>query len=57
MPRNDLYHEKVCKALTESTWSYLSDEEAKAMLKGKYKGDGRRIDAYVIPDQRSVEWE
>jgi hypothetical protein len=52
-----MYHEKICKGLTVPTWDYLTDDEADAMLHGKYKGDGRRIDAYVVPDQKSVEWD
>ena len=44
------YEEKIAKAWTQPTFDYLSDSEAHALLNGRYRGDGRRVDQYVIDD-------
>jgi len=44
------YEEKIVKAWTVPTFDYLSDSEANALLNGRYRGDGRRVDQYVIDD-------
>lgn len=44
------YHEKIVRGLTQPTWDYLSDAEAHALLNGRYRGDGRRVDQYTLPE-------
>lgn len=53
--RVDVYYErKIVLGLLQPTWEYLSAEEAKAMLYGRPRKDGRRIDAYAPSEP--LEW-
>jgi hypothetical protein len=51
------YEEKVVRGLTQPTWDYLTPAEAHAVLNGRYRGDGRRIDQYVTDDPLGVDEE
>lgn len=51
------YHEKIAKGLTQPTWDYLSDSEANAVLNGRYRGDGRRVDQFVSGDPLLIDQE
>lgn len=44
------YEEKVVKGLKEPTWSWMTPAEANAVINGRYKGDGRRIDQWTIDE-------
>lgn len=44
------YHRKVVEAKVQPTWDWMSDAEAHALLNGRYRGDGRRIDQWVLPE-------
>ena len=41
------YHEKIAKGLTTPTWDWMTDAEGNAVINGRYRGDGRRIDQYI----------
>lgn len=49
------YHEKVAKGLTEPTWDWMSEAEAHALLNGRYRGDGRRLDQWIAGEPLGVE--
>ena len=49
------YHEKIVKGLTVPTWDWMTESEANAVLNGRYRGDGRRLDQYVTGDPLMVE--
>lgn len=51
------YHEKIARNLLQPADSYLSATELDACMKGRYKGDGRRTDNYVLPDPLDIELE
>jgi hypothetical protein len=52
----DAYYErKVVLGLIEPTWDWMSDAEANALLNGRYRGDGRRLDQWVSGDPIGVE--
>lgn len=51
------YEEKVVRGLLTPTWEYLSPAEAEAVLNGRYRGDGRRIDQYVVDDPLGLDQE
>lgn len=42
---------------TQPTWLYLSDSEANAVLNGRYRGDGRRVDQFVSSDPLLIDPE
>jgi hypothetical protein len=44
------YEEKVVKGYIEPTWDWMSEHEAHALINGRYRGDGRRIDQWVLPE-------
>jgi hypothetical protein len=45
----------VVLGLIEPTWDWMSDAEANALLNGRYRGDGRRLDQWVSGDPIGVE--
>lgn len=49
------YEEKIVKGLLEPTFAYLSPEEAEATVNGRYRGDGRRLDQYVVDDPLLID--
>jgi len=49
------YHEKIARGLLEPTWAYMSDAEIDATVNGRYRGDGRRLDQYIIDDPLGIE--
>jgi predicted FMN-binding regulatory protein PaiB len=51
------YEEKVSRGLTVPTWDYMTAAEAHAVLNGRYRGDGRRIDQYVNDDPLGINEE
>lgn len=59
LPKNPdrRYHEKVVRGLLQPSWDVLSDVEANALFHGRFRGDGRRLDAYVLPDEAVMDEE
>jgi hypothetical protein len=49
------YERKVVLGLVQPTWDWMTDEEAEILLNGRYRGDGRRLDAWVAGDPIGVE--
>jgi hypothetical protein len=49
------YEEKVVKFLTIPTWDWMTESEAHALLNGRYRGDGRRLDQWMSMDPLGVE--
>lgn len=49
------YHEKVAKGLLIPTWDWMTEPEAHALLNGRYRGDGRRLDQWIAGDPLNVE--
>jgi hypothetical protein len=44
----DAYYErKIALGLTTPTWDWMSESEAEAVINGRYRGDGRRLDQWV----------
>lgn len=48
------YERKIVLGLLQSTFDYMSDDEAEVLLSGRYRGDGRRLDAWITGE--AVEW-
>lgn len=44
------YHRKIVEGLLAPTWSYMDDHEVNAVMNGRRRSDGRRLDHYVLPD-------
>lgn len=44
------YEMKVMTLLIEPTWDWMTEAEAHAVIQGRYKGDGRRLDSWVSHD-------
>lgn len=44
------YEEKIVKGIATPTWDWMSDTEAHALLNGRQRGDGRRLDQYIAGD-------
>ena len=42
--------EKIVKCLKEPQFDWISDAEAHAIINGRYRGDGRRIDQWTVPE-------
>lgn len=49
------YHEKIVKGLKSPTWDWMSDSEAHAVVNGRYRGDGRRIDQWTLPEPMGID--
>lgn len=47
----DAYYErKIVEGTATPTWDWMSDTEAHALLNGRQRGDGRRLDQYISGD-------
>jgi len=51
------YEQKIMAGVCQPTWLYMSDSEAHALLNGRYRGDGRRIDQYVTAEPLLIDPE
>lgn len=51
------YEQKVVLGLVTPTWDWMSDTEAHALLNGRLRGDGRRIDQWVAGDPLLIDTE
>ena len=47
-PPDRYYHEKVVKLLVMPTLGWMTASEEKALLKPRYRGDGRRLDDWTF---------
>lgn len=56
-PVDPYYERKIVEGLLEPTWDWMDRHESHALLNGRYRGDGRRIDLWVTADPLSVELE
>jgi hypothetical protein len=44
------YHEKIVKGLAQPALTYLTPTEIHNLIGGKYHGDGRRLDRFVVEE-------
>lgn len=52
----DPYYEgKIMEGVIQPTWDYMTDVEAYALLNGRYRGDGRRLDQWISSDPIGFE--
>lgn len=51
------YHRKIDAGLLQPAATYLSDVEMRSCMNGRYRGDGRRTDVYVLPDPLNIDLE
>jgi hypothetical protein len=49
------YEEKVVRGLLEPTWDWMLESESHALLNGRFRGDGRRIDQWTVSDPLGIE--
>lgn len=49
------YEEKVVRGLIAPTWDWMSESEGAALLNGRYRGDGRRLDQWVTADPIGID--
>lgn len=56
-PPDRYWHEKVVKGLITPTVDWMKPSELHAILNGRYRGDGRRIDQYVVDDPLLIDEE
>jgi hypothetical protein len=52
---NRYYHEKVATGKITPGELVFTEHEIHAMLNGRYRGDGRRIDQYVLPEPLLID--
>lgn len=48
------YERKLVLGQTQPTWDYMTDTEAEAVINGRYRGDGRRLDLYVTDEPMGI---
>lgn len=51
------YHRKVVEGLVTPTLGWMGAGEERALLSGRRRGDGRRLDAWVVEDPIDPEEE
>lgn len=44
------YERKIVEGRIQPTFDYLTEAELHALLNGRTRGDGRRVDQYVVDD-------
>lgn len=49
------YHEKVVKGLIVPTLGVMTESEERALLQGRYRGDSRRLDSWVLMDAVPIQ--
>ena len=49
------YEEKIVRGLVTPTFAYLTPEQAEATVNGRYRGDGRCLDQYVVDDPLLID--
>lgn len=43
------------KGLLQPTFEYISASEAEAVVNGKYRGDGRRLDSWIAGEPMMID--
>lgn len=56
-PPDRYWHEKVVKGLITPTVDWMKPSELHAVINGRYRGDGRRVDQYVTGDPLLIDVE
>lgn len=51
------WHEKVVRGLITPTVEWMNNAELNAIINGRYRGDGRRIDQYITGDPLMIDTE
>jgi len=49
------WHEKLVKGLITPTSDWMTESELHAIINGRYRGDGRRIDQYITGDPLMID--
>lgn len=49
------YARKIVLGLVQPAATYMSPSELHAVVAGRYRGDGRRIDRYVLFDSLDID--
>lgn len=52
---DSFYERKLVLGLIQPTWAYMSDTEANAVLNGRYRGDGRRLDVWISDEPLGID--
>jgi hypothetical protein len=53
-PPDQFYERKVVEGRITPSWDSMSGPEMDAVLNGRYRGDGRRIDQYIVDDPMMI---
>lgn len=53
-PPDQFYERKVAEGRITPSWDSMSEPEMDAVLNGRYRGDGRRIDQYIVDDPMMI---
>lgn len=51
------WHQKVVTGLITPTVEWMNQAELNAIINGRYRGDGRRIDQYITGDPLMIDTE
>ena len=51
------WHEKVVNGWITPTVDWMNESEMNAVVNGRYRGDGRRIDQYIAGDPLLIDVE
>jgi hypothetical protein len=54
-PPDRYWHEKVVRGLITPTVDWMKPSELHAIINGRYRGDGRRVDQYVVGDPLLID--
>lgn len=54
-PPDRYWHEKIVKGLITPTVDWMKPSELHAIINGRYRGDGRRVDQYVVGDPLLID--
>lgn len=47
---NRYFEEKIVRGLITPGWDWMTESETHAVINGRYRGDGRRIDQWTVPE-------
>lgn len=51
---DQFYERKVVEGKITPSWDSMSRAEMDTLLNGRYRGDGRRIDQYIVDDPMMI---
>ncbi len=49
------YHRKVVEGLIVPTLGVMTESEERALLQGRYRGDARRLDSWILMDSVPIQ--